>query len=90
MSRGGSGAYTVSLASQNAFAGPVTFSVTGLPNGTSSSFSSNPVTLTANGSGSSILTIRPNRNAARGTYTLTVTGSSGATSHSQTVTLTIQ
>ena len=74
VSRNASVAFTVTLNAQNNFSGNVNLSVTGLPSRTSSSFSPNPVTVPGGGS---TLTIRANRNAPRGTYTLTVTGSSG-------------
>jgi uncharacterized membrane protein len=48
------------------------------------------VTLGAGGSGTSTLTIKVNRPAAPGTYTRTITGTSGSLSHSQNVTLIIQ
>jgi hypothetical protein len=90
IARGSTGQYTVTLNSLNAFAGNVTLSVTGLPSKTSGSFSPNPVALSSGGTGTSTLNVKVNRPAARGTYTLTITGTSGNLTHSQTVTLIIQ
>jgi hypothetical protein len=71
--------YSVTIASSGGFSGTVTFSVTGLPNGTTYTFS-NP---TVSGSGSTVLTI----NAPLGTNTLTIKGTSGSLVHQVTATL---
>src|SRR5215472_5760636 len=77
--------FSVTIAPLGAFSATVSFSVTGLPAATSSSF--NPTSVA--GSGTSTLTISPKRNAPPGTYTLTVTGSGGGAQHSATVTLVV-
>jgi hypothetical protein len=79
--RGGSTSYTVTINQLNGFSGSVSLSVSGVPNRTSSSFSPNPATT------SSVLTINTSRPTPAGTYTLTITGTSGGTSHTVTVTL---
>jgi uncharacterized membrane protein len=78
---GTSGSYAVTIGKVNAFAGSVDLSVTGLPSGTTASFSPNPAT------SSSSLTISSALTATRGTFTLTITGVSGSLTHSVNVTL---
>ena len=83
--RGSSTSYTVTIGGTG-FAGTVSFSVSGLPQRTSGSFT--PSTLT--GTGTSTLTVKTNRPASPGTSTLTITGTSGSLIHSTTATLVIQ
>ncbi|MDE3136105.1 MAG: hypothetical protein KGL59_06005 [Acidobacteriota bacterium] len=84
---GSSTSYTVSIAGSatGPFNGTVNLSVTGVPPRTSTSF--NPTSIT--GSGSSTLTVSPNKRATKGTYTLTITGTSGSLTHSVNVTFVI-
>src|SRR5262249_2902524 len=63
------------------FTGPVTFSVTGLPGGASASF--NPPSVT--GSGTPTMTVTAGN--PRGTFTLTIAGTSGSLQHNTHVTL---
>jgi hypothetical protein len=84
IARPNSATYTVNVSPANGFSGNISLSVSGLPGKTSGSFSPNPV---AGGAGSSVLTITTQRNGPTGTFTLTITGTSGGTSHSQNVTL---
>jgi galactose oxidase-like protein/glyoxal oxidase-like protein len=86
VTRGSSTSYAVNIGAVGPFSGTVSFSISGLPRRTSASFSPSSVT----GSGSSTLTVTANRKAPVGTYTLTITASSGGLSHSTTVGLTIQ
>ena len=86
VSRGSNGSYTVSVTASAGFTGTVGLSVSGLPRRTSASFS--PSSLT--GSGSSKLTVSPAHRASTGTFTLTITGTSGVLKHSQPITLTIR
>jgi len=79
--RGGSTAYTITVNQLNGFAGTVTLGASGLPNRSSANFSPNPATT------SSVLTVTTSRPTSTGTYTLTITGTSGGTSHMITVTL---
>jgi hypothetical protein len=88
VSRPGSVQYTVALASLNGFSGVVNLSVSGLPNKVSGSFNPPSVNLSG-GTGSSTLTITAQRGGPTGTFLLTVTGTSGALSHSQNVTLVV-
>jgi len=86
---GSSGNDTISVASLNAFNSAVNLSVSGLPAGASSSFSTNPVTPAANGSAGSVLTINVPATSNLGAWTVTVSGSSGGVSHSATFTLSV-
>ena len=86
VNRSSSTQYTVTITAQGGFSGTVTFSVKGLPQRTTSNFKPTSVV----GSGISTLTISANKNAAPGTYPLTITATSGALVHSSSVSLTIQ
>jgi len=83
--RGKVASYTVSVGSVSGFSGMVALTVSGLPASTSASFTPASVS----GSGSSTLRITTSTAAPRGTFTLTVTGSSGSLSHGKAVTLTL-
>ena len=76
--RGLSTSYTVTVAPTNGFAGTVTFSVSGLPSGASAAF--NP-----SGSGSTTMTVTTSQ--TRGTFPLTITGTSGTLQRTTGVTL---
>jgi hypothetical protein len=84
--RGASTTYTVTIAGDAAFSGPVNFTVTGLPARATGTF--NPTSLA--GSGTSVLTVSTARNVQKGTRTVTITGSGGGRTHSVSVTLVIQ
>jgi hypothetical protein len=75
--------FNVAITPSNGFAGSVQLSVSGLPGRTSASF--NPSSATT----SSTLTVSTNRRTGRGTYTLTITGTSGSLKHSFQVSLTV-
>ena len=77
--------YTVSSAAIGGFSGTVSFSVTGLPTGASATF--NPTSVV--GSGSSVLNISTSTTTPPGTYTLSITGTSGALVHSTPATLVV-
>jgi len=66
--------------------GTIALAVSGLPKFASSVF--NPSTIS--GSGTSVLTINTNKKVARGTYTLTITGTSGSVVRTTSATLVIQ
>jgi uncharacterized membrane protein len=83
---GSSARYYVTVTPNNGFNGTVNLSVSGLAAGTSASF--NPASV--NGSGTSVLRVHTSGSTAPGTYTLTITGTSGALSHATAVTLTVQ
>jgi Big-like domain-containing protein len=86
ISRGASTTYTVTVAPLNSFTGTVSFGVSGLPGRSTASF--NPTSVTT--SGSSTLTVQTSSRTIKGTYTLKITGTSGALAHSVNVTLKVQ
>jgi hypothetical protein len=83
---GGSTSYTATVSPINNFTGNVSLTVSGLPSGATASF--NPSSISG-GSGSSMLNISTDSSVPTGTYTLTITGTSGPLTHSTTVTLTV-
>jgi uncharacterized membrane protein len=83
---GQSTTYTVTVSSRGGFAGSVTLSATGLPSGATASFVPNPV----RAPGSSTLTVRTTATATRGTFTLTISGTSGSVVRRTAVTLAVR
>ncbi|MBI3827494.1 MAG: hypothetical protein HY294_15990 [Candidatus Rokubacteria bacterium] len=80
---GSAATYTVTIGAVNGFTGVVTLALTGQPPRPVVTFS--PPTVT--GSGTSTLTVDTARITRNGTYTLRITGTSGALTHSTTVNL---
>ena len=74
---GSNGKVTLTVTVTGGFDAAVAFSVTGLPNGVSSSFT--PPTLSAPGSGTSVLTLNATSSAKAGTYSATISANSGST-----------
>jgi hypothetical protein len=87
VAQGNQGTSTVTTTALNGFNSAITFSASGVPSGTTVSFSPNPIP--APGNGSSTMTITVGSGTAPGTYPITVTGNGGGTQHSTTVTLTV-
>ena len=85
VSPGGSTTYAATLAPIAGFTGTVDFAVSGLPSGTTGSFS--PGSL--NTSGSTTLNVTTSASTPAGSYPLTLTGTSGPVTHSVNVTLVI-
>ncbi len=85
VSPGGTATFTVSTAVVSGTPGDVSLSVTGLPAGTTPSFSTNPVAA----GGSSTLTVPIPADTAAGTFTVTVTGTAGTVTHSATAQLVV-
>ena len=83
--RGSPTSYTVSVARTGGFAGAVSLSVSGLPAGAGGTFDPNP----ASGA-SSTLTVTTSTATPRGTFALTVTGSSGALTRTASATLVVR
>jgi len=85
--RGARTTYTVTIARTGGFAGALSFAATGLPTGATASFSPNPTTTTGT---SSTLTIRTTSSTTLGTFTVTITGTSGSLSRTTKVTLVVK
>jgi len=82
---GSNSADTLTLTPANGFAGSVMFSVTGLPNGVTASFSPNPTT-----ADSIVLTLTATGAAVIGDpATVTITGTSGSLTTSTTISVTV-
>ena len=86
VARNGTASDAVNVAAVQGFTGTVSLSVSGVPGRVSASW--NPATVS--GSGSAVLTVRVNKPARPGTYTLTITGTSGNLVHSIPLTLVVQ
>ncbi|MDQ6655916.1 MAG: hypothetical protein M3Y80_08895, partial [Verrucomicrobiota bacterium] len=80
---GGTATYNVTITSSGGFSSAVTLSVTGLPAGATAKFAPNPAT------SASTLTVSVPSSVAKGTYTLTISGTGGtpAVTHTTSVTL---
>jgi uncharacterized membrane protein len=76
----------ISLAGDITYIGAVSLSVSGLPNGVTASWSSNPVTLNGE-TGSSTLTLTASSSAAVGSATITVTANGGGLTPSTHITV---
>ncbi len=81
--QGTNGATTITVNPLNGFNSGVSLSASGLPGGVTAAF--NPVSTTT----TSALTVTASTTAALGTFTVTITGTSGALSHFTTVSLTV-
>ncbi|MGA8216744.1 MAG: protease pro-enzyme activation domain-containing protein [Candidatus Sulfotelmatobacter sp.] len=78
---------TLKVTVSGGFDAAVSFSVTGLPSGVSSVFT--PVTLSAPGSGSSVLKITASGSAKAGTYSVTVSAAGGSTKQRMPLSVTV-
>jgi hypothetical protein len=81
--QGTSGSTAITINPVNGFGGSVNLTASGLPNGVTATFGTNPATTTSN------LTLSATSAAGTGTFTVTVTGVSGTLSSKATVTLTV-
>ncbi len=86
VTRGGSDKARITVTLISGTASPVALTASGLPKFTSAAFSPSSVTPTA----TSVLTVTANRKAAKGSYTIQVAGTSGSTTQTISVPLTIQ
>ena len=84
--RGGSASYTVNVSFQGGFTGDVALSIAGLPPGSTATFSPSPVIAPK----SSTLVVRTSSSTPRGTFTLTVTGTSGSAARNAKATLMVK
>ncbi len=82
---GSTASYPLTVGALNGFSGAVALSVSGLPAGTTASFSPS----TVNGSGATTLSVTTSGTTPAGTSTLTITGTSGSLSQSTSVTLAV-
>ncbi len=87
---GSAGVSTVTITPQAKFAAAVTLSCSGLPAGTTCSFSPNPLQLYGGAIQQSTLTIQTSSTTPAGTYTVTTTGVFTPLSNATTITLTVQ
>jgi uncharacterized membrane protein len=85
--RGNQAASTITTSVSGGFNNAITLSASGVPSGTTVSFSTNPIP--APGSGSSTMTIVVGTTTRTGTYSSTITGTGGGLQRSTTVTLTV-
>ena len=85
VAQGAGTTYTPTVAAVNGFTGAVAFTVSGLPTGATGTFSPTSVT----GSGISTLTVTTAATTPAGSYTLTITGTSGSLVHTTTTTLVV-
>ena len=86
ITRGAKGNYAVTVSAGQGFTGTVNFSVSGLPKFANAKFTPTSVV----NSGNAVMTVTTNRNTTPGTYSVSLTGTSGAIVHSVPLTLIIQ
>jgi len=86
---GSSASSTIDITSINGFNQPVQLSVSGAPSGVTATLSPSQVTPPAGGTATSTLTVSVGTTATPGSYTLTVTGTSGSLTHSTYISLQI-
>src|SRR6267378_75221 len=84
VTQGGSAAYPLSISPSRGFPGLVTFRASGLPTGATPNFSLNPAT-----GNSSILTVTTNSATTTGSFSGTITGTSGNLTHTTSVSLVV-
>jgi subtilase family serine protease len=85
--QGGNGTSTITTAVSGGFNSAIALTASGQPAGVTVSFS--PTSIAAPGSGSSTMTMAVASTTATGTYTITVIGTGGSTTHTATVSLTV-
>ncbi len=85
--RGSNNSLTMSVTVSGGFNAAVAFSVSGLPSGVSGAFT--PATLSAPGSGSSVLKLSATSSTAPGVYSATVTATGGGVTQKQTLTVNV-
>jgi uncharacterized repeat protein (TIGR01451 family) len=85
LEQGESAEYTINVNALNDFSGKVNVTASGLPDGTTANFSPSEV----QAGNQSILTLTTAATTPAGTYTVTITGTSGELSHSTTLSLTV-
>jgi hypothetical protein len=86
LDRGQSGYAVVTVSGSGGFDSPVALSATGIPSGVTGSFSQTSIT----GSGTSDFTLTVSRSAPTGTYPITITGKSGSTTQTTTLSFSVE
>jgi hypothetical protein len=81
--QGAAATYTVAITPMNGFGNQVNLSISGLPAGASATFTPNPA------SNSSTLSVTTGTNTPGGSFSLTITGTSGSLNHTTVVSLVI-
>jgi len=89
IAQGASGTGTAIVTSVNGFSAAVSLSCTGLPSGATCAFNPASVTPLAGGSAGSSLTVTVGSGTAVGGYSFAVVGTSGSTTHSAALSLTV-
>ncbi len=89
ITHGHSGTYTLTMTLVNGFTGNISLSCSGAPTNPTCSVSPSQVTLKGTSSVQATVTVSAAKNATSGTHTLTLQGTSGAVTHSATVSLTV-
>jgi pseudomonalisin len=74
---------TITITPSGGFTGQMTLGTSGLPSGVGASFNHNPAT------SSSTLTFVASSNSSQGTFTVTVSGTSGSLTHTPSIRLTV-
>ncbi len=87
IAQGGHGSSTIYTTIGGGFNGSISLSASGVPSGTTVSFS--PATIPAPGDGSSTMTVTVGSNTPTGSYPITVTGNGGGIQQQTTVTVTV-
>src|SRR2546425_6528096 len=85
--QGSSAISTITLTSLNGFTGPVNLQTNTAPQGQTWNLNPSSVTLSSGGTANSVLNVTASATVATGTYTASVTGTSGSLSHSTIVTV---
>jgi hypothetical protein len=85
VTRGANTTYTVNITRTGGFTGGITFTVSGLPSGSAGTFSPNPAT----GASSTLTVTTSATTTPAGTYSVTITGTSGSLTHTTSVTLVV-
>jgi subtilase family serine protease len=83
VTQGSTATSTITVTDLNAFTGSVTLSASGLPAGVTAAFGTNPTTST------SVVTFTASATATTGVASVTITGISGALTHTTSVSLTV-
>ncbi|MEA5453772.1 hypothetical protein SPF06_03465 [Sinomonas sp. JGH33] len=87
--RGSSAAYTVTVTSQNGFAGTASLSAGSLPSAATAAFSPSSLSLTSGSTATSTLTVSTTSSTPVGTYSVQITATSGKTVATATAGLTV-